>query len=178
MFFPTTLKKEKKQNIMDLPDIMLNKGTHNIHFTNTFKYLGSIINSDLTKDAEIEARINKASSHMGIIKHFFNCRDGDRCIKYWIFISGPLNTLLWGAESWIISEKNKNHLHAFYHSAIQRILSLRWEQVKEQHITNEHIKVDFKHIPPINAFITKRIWTYIGKTFWDKNANSFLKTHY
>ena len=107
MFFLTTLKKAKKQNAVDLQDIMLNNSTNNIHFTNTFKYLGSIINSDLTKDAEIEARINKASSHMGIIKHFFNCRDGDRCIKYWIFISGPLNTLLWGAESWNVSKRIK-----------------------------------------------------------------------
>ena len=42
MFFPITLKKAKKQNAMDLPDIMLNNGTNNIHFTHTFKYLGSI----------------------------------------------------------------------------------------------------------------------------------------
>ena len=91
---------------MDLPDIMLNTGTNNIHFTNTFKYLGSIISSDLTEDAKIEAKINQASSQMGIMKHLFNCRDVDRHVKYWVYISGPLNTLLWGAESWNISEKN------------------------------------------------------------------------
>ena len=62
MFFPTTLMKAKKQSAMNILDIMLNNGTNNIHFINTFKYIGSIISSDLTEDAKIEARINKASS--------------------------------------------------------------------------------------------------------------------
>ena len=93
-FFPSTPTQAKKQSSMNLPDSILNNGTNSIHFTNT-------ISSDLTEDDKFEA-----SSQMGIMKHLFNCRDVDRHVKYWVYISGPLNTLLWGAESWNISEKN------------------------------------------------------------------------
>ena len=86
---------------------MLNNNKNNIHFTSSFKYLGTFLTPDLTEDAKIEARINKASSQLGILKHFFNCKDVDRCVKYWVYLAAPLNTLLWGAESWNLTEHNR-----------------------------------------------------------------------
>jgi len=62
---------------------MLNNNKNNIHFTSSFKYLGSFLMPDLIEDAKIEARVSKASSQLGILKHFFNCKDVDRCIEYW-----------------------------------------------------------------------------------------------
>ena len=57
------------------PFFKLNDGKHDIHFTNKFKFLSSIITPCLAEDAEIEAQIKKAESQMGILKHFFNCKD-------------------------------------------------------------------------------------------------------
>jgi len=76
------------------PSFKLNDGKNDIHFTNKFKYLGSIITPCLTEDAKIEARIKKAKSQMEILKHFFNCKDVAQHVKYWIYITGLLNTLL------------------------------------------------------------------------------------
>ena len=85
---------------------MLNNNKNNIHFTSSFKYLGAFLAPDLTEDAEIEARINKASSQLRILKHFLNCKDVDRHVKYWVYLAAPLNTLLWGAKSWNLTEHN------------------------------------------------------------------------
>jgi hypothetical protein len=69
MFPPSTLnlaKQEAKEEIT----------SEDLHYTNItryFKYLGSIITPELTKDAEITARINKAKSIMGITRPFFSC---------------------------------------------------------------------------------------------------------
>jgi hypothetical protein len=45
-----------------------------IHFVRKFKYLGSIITPLLNENAEIEARIKKAKSIMGIARTFFDIR--------------------------------------------------------------------------------------------------------
>ena len=107
MFFTSTLTQVKKQTELEIPDIMLNNNKNNIHFTSSFNYLGTFLTPDLTEDAKLEARINKASSQLWILKHFFNCKDVDRHVKYWVYLATPLNTLLWGAESWNLTEHNQ-----------------------------------------------------------------------
>ena len=99
MFFTASLKEATiLQN--DFPtSFSLNNGVNNIQFMVAFKYLGSIITPCLTKDKEINTRIKKAKSQMGLLRHFFNCKDIDLNIKYWIYMAGPLNILLWGSES-------------------------------------------------------------------------------
>ena len=63
-----------------------------------FKYLGSIITPCLTENAEIDVRIRKAKSQMGILRHFFSCKDIELRVKYWVYLMGPLNVLLWGVQ--------------------------------------------------------------------------------
>jgi len=61
MYFPTSLTESRNQeHDQTTPDpIYLNNGQNQIQFASSFKYLGSIIMSNLTKDAEIQARIKK-----------------------------------------------------------------------------------------------------------------------
>ena len=55
-----------------------------------FKYLGLIMTPSLTKDTGIEARIKRAKSQMGILRHFFSCKDIELHGKYfWVYIAGP-----------------------------------------------------------------------------------------
>ena len=98
---------KQKKNESEIPNIMLNDNKNSIHFTSSFKYLGAFLMPDLTEDAEIEARINKATSQLGILKHFFNCKEVDRGIKYWVYLTTPLNTLLWGTKSWNLTKYNQ-----------------------------------------------------------------------
>ena len=90
-----------------------------VHFTNKFKYLGSLITPLLNEDSEIEARINKAKSIMGASKYFFDNKDINKRVKSEIYVAGPLNALLWGCESWNLTKQNLNKLTAFHHSAIR-----------------------------------------------------------
>jgi len=41
----------------------------------------------LTEDTEIDARIKKAKSQMGLLRHFFNCKDITLNIKSWIYMA-------------------------------------------------------------------------------------------
>jgi len=52
---------------------------------------------------------------------------------------------------------------SFHHSAIRRILNIRWDQVREKHIKNHEVRGLLSNIPNIDAFIDKRTANYIGK---------------
>jgi len=52
---------------------------------------------------------------MGILHHFFKSRDINRRVKYWIYLAGPVNTLLWGSETWNLSQMIYNKPRIFIH---------------------------------------------------------------
>ncbi len=81
MFFPASLKQAKSLSTLLLEDIIL-PNDNRIHFASKFKYLGSIITPLLNEDAEIDARIKKAKSIMGLSKHFLDNKDVDCHLKY------------------------------------------------------------------------------------------------
>ena len=133
------------------------------HFTNKFKYLGSIITPLLNEDAEIEARIKKAKSIMGASRLFFDSKDIDKRVKSEINVAGPLIALLWDCELWNLTKQNLYKITAFHHSAIRRILGIRWHQVKEKRIKNKEVRGLLCNIPNIDTYIAKRTATYHGK---------------
>jgi len=45
---------------------------------------------------------------MGILKHFFSS-DVDPRVKFWVYITRPLNCLLWGCKYWNVTEKMKKN---------------------------------------------------------------------
>jgi hypothetical protein len=107
MFFPKSFKDANKQRKERTTPSNINLPNEKcIHFTEHFKYLGSLISLELNEDAEITFRINKAKSLMGILHHFFSCCNIDLRTKYNIYVTCPLNALLWGCETWNSSAKN------------------------------------------------------------------------
>ena len=70
MYFPPSLKQARNDLANNrLPEDILLHENKQVHFTSTFKYLGSFITPLLNKDLEVEARIKKAKSIMGATKH-------------------------------------------------------------------------------------------------------------
>ena len=126
--------------------------------------MGSTITTDLKKDKEIKNQIRKAWSLMLKFRQVFNSRDVDRRVKHNIYVSGPLNMLLWGSNTWNLTDTIMKMLNAFHHSVIRWILGIRWEKMKEERITNEEVRERFNNIPPAKDFIGKRILIFLRKT--------------
>jgi hypothetical protein len=151
------MRTYENNNNKTLPD---NK---HVQFTHSFKYLGSLITTELNEDAEIRTCIKKAKSTMGIAKHFFSNKDVDIRMKHNIYNAFAINAALWGCESWNLSVKNKKMLEGFHHGAIRRILNIRWGQVKKERIRNKQVRFRFCNIQKIESYINKRTATYVGK---------------
>jgi len=168
MHFPASLEEAEEQET-EPTSFTINERKNNIHFTAcTFKYLGAYINTQLNKTDEIKYRIKWAWSQIGMMKQLFNAKDISQTIKYWVY---TLNTMLWGAESWNISQANINKLNAFHHLAIRQILGIRMKRVQEEKIMNEEVRRRFGNTPPIEVFITRRTWRYIGKIVRDNQTS-------
>ncbi len=141
MFFPSSLKEAKKLTAEgSLPANIILPNNQQIQFTYSFKYLGSVITTELNEDAEVKIRINKAKSILGIAKHFFNNKDVNIRTKYNIYSAFAINAALWGCESWNLSARSKNQLKSFHHSAIRRILNIKWQQVRDNRIRNKQVR--------------------------------------
>jgi hypothetical protein len=134
-----------------------------IDFTDKFKYLGSIISNDLKDDSEIDARIKKATSQIGALKNFFKCKRISLATKFQIFQAIPINTVLWGCESWSMSDKICEKLKNFYHKNIRRILNINMHEVQSYKITNLQVRKMFCKAPCIIDIATKRQLLWIGK---------------
>jgi hypothetical protein len=73
-FFSTSIKDASKQRKEFTPSNINLPNKKCIHYTEHFKYLGSLISLELNEHAEIAPHINKAKSLLGIIHNFFSCR--------------------------------------------------------------------------------------------------------
>ena len=108
---------------------------------------------------------------MGAAKTFFDNKDVDKRIKCQVYVAGPLNALLWGCESWNLTRRNLDKLTSFHHNDIRRILGINWNQIREKRIKNKEVRGLICNILNIDAYITRRTATYLGKISRSDNIN-------
>ena len=70
-----------------------------VEFTREFKYLGSIISSELTSDADVDKRIKSATAIFGALStSIFKNKDLSPLVKGRIYVTLVLSALLYGSE--------------------------------------------------------------------------------
>jgi hypothetical protein len=73
-----------------------------VSFTQTFRYLGSLIFHNLRDEDDITARIAAANASRGALKELWRNPHLDMYNKYLFFRAIPMNLLLWGTETWLL----------------------------------------------------------------------------
>ena len=147
MFFPASISQAKEEHDNVPQSFMISNGENTIHFTRTFKYLGSLINMALNEDDKILHRIRNTWNQMGMMRQLLKCRDICMEVKYWAYVAGPLNTILWGSESWNLTKTSRNKLNVFHHSAIHYILGVRMKRVQEEEKIQQRQQKDLSQHP-------------------------------
>ena len=164
MYFPPKLMTNKN----DTPEIDTKKDTFKVMdgyvgFTDTFKYLGSLITTDLKDTHEIKKRVQKATVQMNELRHLWRNKNIKTDIKVWLYLSLPVNTLLWGCESWSMTDRSIRALEAFHTKSIRKILGISMMNVEALKITNEMVRREFNNITTMENMIKKRQLNWIGK---------------
>eukprot|EP00978_Attheya_sp_CCMP212_P004779 scaffold10488_cov32-Attheya_sp.AAC.1 len=133
-----------------------------VEFTDSFKYLGSVITDDLEDSKDIDIRIKTATQAMGALNKYFKCKQVPLEAKRNIYLAIPMNLVLWGVESWGLPEDSLRKLRVFHHRSIQKILNINMYEVEEKKITNKQIQEQID-IAEIDDLIAKRQLNWLGK---------------
>ena len=96
----------------------------------TFKYLGSTITENGTSDQEIKNRIGIATSAMTKLDTVWRLRGISLNNRIKITKAIEWATLLYGCESWTLSQKYVDKLKAFEMRCYRRILKITWKDNK------------------------------------------------
>ena len=103
MFFP---RPRTAYEDADTSDLLVDGG--NIPFEKKFKYLGSIVSSDLKDDLEVDARIKAAgAAFASASKEFFTSKQIPLEHKKTAYEGLILSILLFGSESWSLNANSR-----------------------------------------------------------------------
>ena len=93
---------------------------------------------------------------MGALGFFWKCDAVEMKAKKHIYCACVLTILLWGVETWAMTDALMNKLNVFHHRSIRLILRIKMEKVKDEKITNEMVRARFGNIPAINELVRVR----------------------
>ena len=91
-----------------------------IAFTSRFKYLGSIVTADLRDATDVDNRIASATSAFGALHRcVFSTKDISLVVKKAVYIAIVLSILLYGSESWCLTEVLASRLRRFHNKCVR-----------------------------------------------------------
>ena len=108
------------------PHVSINGTNRNTveHFT----YLGSVISNDATVSKDLDNRLSKASSSFGRrSKRVWQSRALRLSIKIQVYRAIIVPTLLYGAETWVLYQKQIRLLERFHQRCLRFILGIKWQ---------------------------------------------------
>ena len=134
-----------------------------VSFTQTVRYLGSLISYNLCGDDNITAKIAAANASMGALKELWCNPHLDMYNKYLLFRAIPMNLLQRGAETWSLQKCQLDKLEVFLHRSIRRILQISMTKVQEQHLHNGKVCNMIYSIPCVRNMIAARQMDFVEK---------------
>jgi hypothetical protein len=112
----------------------------------------------------VEERLKEATQQVGALAPLFHSKSILLQTKYVVYTAIPLNTALWGCESWSLTGNMERVRHTFHHTTIRRILGMNGvdDQVKHR-IKNKDVRQWIYSIADILDTVVKRQLQWIGK---------------
>ena len=126
----------------------------------SFTYLGSFINITGGTYEDVLARIGKARSAFNTLASIRRSREITTTTKLRIFNSNVKSVLLYGSETWRMTQKTVSKLQTFINKCLRRILGIYWPAA----ISNANLWETTGQAPVRQEFTSGK-WTWIGHTF-------------
>ncbi|KAL6491468.1 hypothetical protein MHYP_G00018130 [Metynnis hypsauchen] len=126
--------------------------------TDHFIYLGSVVNTDGGADEDVRSRINKARLAFNTLRPIWNSKALSQRSKIRIFNTNVKAFLLYGSETWQVTNTISNKLHIFINKCLRHILNIRWPEK----ISNTELWTRTSQ-KPVSEDIKKRKWGWLRK---------------
>ena len=106
-----------------LPPITI--GSAVVEWVDSFKYLGHVLNSDLSDSLDFETRIRKAQAMYGAVSKFLNATGKiRRSFRIHLFRAVVEATLMYGGVLWSLSAAERDRLNAFQMKCLRGICGM------------------------------------------------------
>lgn len=122
----------------------------------SFVYLGALVSTSGTED-DIKARLGKARTTYSKLGTIWKNSQLTSKNKIKIFTSNVISVLLYGCETWRVTQTEEKKLDTFLHKSLRRILKIHWPM----RITNEEIRRR-TGIETISRQVARRRWAWLG----------------
>ena len=109
-------------------------------FTKKFKYLGSIITSDLKADEDVATRIRSATGAFNMMRHVLRSRHVNSKEKAKIYDVIVGSVLLYGSECWAMRADLLRKLERFHSQCVRTICGVTRRQQWLKHIRNSTLR--------------------------------------
>ena len=107
-----------------------------VEIVEKFTYLGSVVHSSTSCEAEVARRLGLAYGAMNSLKKaVWQSRYLSRKTKVRIFGSLVMPVLLYSCEAWTLTGELKRRLNTFVCSSLRRIFGIRWQD----HVSNQKV---------------------------------------
>ena len=107
-----------------------------IKSVNRFKYLGSIVTSDCSVNAELITRIQAVASAYGRLRErVFDSHDLTLSTKLKVYVQCLTPLLTYGCETWTLYRYNINQLRTVQQRHLRKILRIKWSD----YVSNEEV---------------------------------------
>ena len=122
-----------------------------------FDYLGSRTTADGDATSDVKARLSKARHAFAGLKNIWQARNISISTKIRLFKSNILSILLYGSETWKVTNKIIHQLETFQNRCLRRILRIFWPNK----ISNEDLRKR-ADVKPVEQEVRSRRWRWIG----------------
>ena len=124
----------------DTSDLVLDCGG-TVSFTEKFVYLGSLLHRDLTDKHDVDARIKKASQAFGALRDkIFSSASVPERLKGKLYAGGVLSVLLYGCESWCLTEASVSRLSSWHNKRIREMCRITMRQTYIHRISSKSLQ--------------------------------------
>ena len=147
--------KVMKINSRNRTKVIIN--SKEIEETDSFTYLGSIVDTLGGTDDDIKCRIKKAQNAFRMLFKVWKSSNLNVSLKLKIYNAIVKSILLYGSETWKITKQQENKLNSFNTKCLRKILKIYWPEK----ISNNDLYKKTASKPLANDIMRKR-WHWIG----------------
>ncbi len=132
-----------------------------VDITNDFKYFGSIIDTSLISDADVDRKIKAATSAFGALKNVLSCLSVDLRVKGKIYTALVLRIIFYGSEAWCLQEDLFNRLCSFHNRRVRSMCRITMAHTIKHHITSNSL-FERRGVYSFDIYCSRRLLRWAG----------------
>ena len=145
----------------DVSDVLLPGGRF-IKIVSEFKYLGSVISSSGDDAADVDSRIASAGRAFGALRGcVFSSTSISRKAKRAVYEVLVLSILLYGSESWSLTEKVLDRLRVFHARCVRAMSRVSRKHTWSEHISTQQLEQELG-LATIDFYVSRRQLRWLG----------------